>query len=305
MGICTSNSRHDYNYYNSIKIDGKIKDVTKDYLLEESIKEPLSNKYKLLKKRIGKGAFGNILIGIDSLGNKYAIKIIKKIRIINGQLLLNEVRFGTKINHPNILKIKEIYEDKKNILFIMDYIESGSLLNYIISSPQNKLDINTTIEIMIQILEAIDYLHNKAKICHRDIKPENFLIFIKNNKPFIKLIDFGLAHEIKKGEKMKGIIGTNKYMAPEILKRLDYTEKVDMWSIGVILFNMVTGYEPFCSKEDLEYQILYLEIEFNIIENYYLRDLCKGLMEKNPYKRLDSKNALIKAKNIKKILDLI
>ena len=101
MGICTSNSRHDYNYYNSIKIDGKIKDVTKDYLLEESIKEPLSNKYKLLKKRIGKGAFGNILIGIDSSGNKYAIKIIKKIRIINGQLLLNEVRFGTKINHPN------------------------------------------------------------------------------------------------------------------------------------------------------------------------------------------------------------
>ena len=303
MGICTSESFSKYNCFH-VDFNGEIKDITKDYLLKESIKEPLSQKYKIMKKRIGKGTFGNILLGIDSLGNTFAIKIIKKIKIINGQLLLNEIKIGSRMNHPHIIKIKEVYEDKKNILFIMDYIEGGSLFNYITSSPEGKLNIFTTIDIIIQILEALDYLHNKFRICHRDIKPENFLITMKENKPYIKLIDFGLAFEIKKGEKMSAKLGTTIYMAPEVLQKIPYNEKIDMWSTGVLLFNMITGCYPFYDgDEDMKiYQILNTEIDFDVIDNEYMKDLCKNLLEKNPNERIDAKNALIKAKKIKKII---
>ena len=303
MGICTSESFSKYNCFH-VDFNGEIKDITKDYLLKESIKEPLSQKYKIMKKRIGKGTLGNILLGIDSLGNTFAIKIIKKIKIINGQLLLNEIKIGSRMNHPHILKIKEVYEDKKNILFIMDYIEGGSLFNYITSSPEDKLNIFTTIDIIIQILEALDYLHNKVRICHRDIKPENFLITMKENKPYIKLIDFGLAFEIKKGEKMSAKLGTTIYMAPEVLQKIPYNEKIDMWSTGVLLFNMITGCYPFYDgDEDMKiYQILNTEIDFDVIDNEYMKDLCKNLLEKNPNERIDAKNALIKAKKIKKII---
>ena len=301
MGICTSESYSKYNC-NHVNFNGEMKDVTKDYLLKESIKEPLNKKYKIMKKRIGKGAFGSILIGVDSSGNKYAIKLIKKINILNGQFLLNEVKIGKRMNHPHILKIKEVYEDKKNILLIMDYIEGGSLFDYIISSPEGKLNIYTTIDIIIQILEALDYLHNKVRICHRDIKPENFLISMKEDKPYIKLIEFGLATEIKKGEKITGKIGTTIYMAPELLQKIPYNEKIDMWSTGVLLYNMITGYDPFYGEnEEMKiYQILNSEIDFDIIDNDYIKDLCQNLMEKNPCKRIDAKNALIKAKKIKK-----
>lgn len=301
MGICTSSHNTEYNC-NQVKINGKYKDITKDYLLEESIKEPITKKYKISKINIGNGSFGEVLIGLDYFGNKYAIKLIKKITIINGQFLLNEVRIGTKMDHPNILKIKEVYEDKKKIFFVMDYIDGGTLFKYITSSPEGKLDKYTTIDIMIQILEALDYLHNEVKICHRDIKPENFLVSINNeNKPIVKLIDFGLAAEIKKKDKLRGKIGTITYMAPEILKKIKYNEKVDIWSAGIILFNMITGCNPFSSdNENINiYHILNSKIEFEAIDNELIRNLCQDLLEKNPFKRIDAKNALIKAKMIK------
>ena len=125
---------------------------------------------------------------------------------------------------------------------------------------------------------------------------------MKEDKPYIKLIDFGLATEIKKGEKITGKIGTTIYMAPEVLKKVPYNEKIDMWSTGVLLFNMITGYDPFYGEnEEMKiYQILNSEIDFDIIDNDYIKDLCQNLMEKNPCKRIDAKNALIKAKKIKK-----
>ena len=302
MGICES-KKEKINLYNKVKIDGQIKDLDTDYLLEESIKTPIKKKYKLEEIKVGQGSFGNVLMGVDNSGKVYAIKIIKKVKIIKGQLLANEVRIGTKMHHQNILGIKEVYEDMKTISFVMDYCEGGDLFDFIIKNPQRKLDDINTIDILIQILSAINYLHNEVKICHRDLKPENFLITInEENRPIVKLIDFGLAQYICRGQKMRGKIGTTMFMAPEILLKQPYDEKIDLWSTGIILYNMITGCEPFNnSNEELRRrQILYSQINFEIIKNNDLRELCQEMLERDPEKRIDARTALEKALKIKR-----
>ena len=303
MGLCDSNNENLGNCYNQVKIDGEIKDLSTDYLLKESIKIPIISKYKFLESKIGQGAFGNIKLGKDESGKIYAIKEIKKKKILKGQLLANEVRIGKKIKHPNILGIKEIYEDMQLISIVMEYCEGGDLFDFITKSPEGKLDDKTTIDIITQILDAINYLHNEVKICHRDLKPENCLIKVKNaKKPLIKITDFGTAHFIDKNNRITGKIGTLKYMAPEIFTRPYYDEKVDIWSAGIILYNMTTGREPFAldTKEYKSHQVSNHEINFDLIKNDDIRGFCQELLEKNPNKRIDAKIAFEKAKIIKK-----
>ena len=302
MGICESTSNENSDNYNKIKIDGEIKDLSTDYLLQESIKIPIKTKYKFDDSKIGQGSYGQVLLGLDKSGQAYAIKIIKKKKILKGQLLANEVRIGTKMAHPNILGIKEVYEDMKTISFVMEYCEGGDLFDFITKNPNGKLDDINVIDIFIQILNALNYLHNEVYICHRDIKPENFLITInEQNRPIVKLIDFGLAQYINRGHKMRGKIGTIMYMAPEILKKEPYDEKVDIWSTGIILYNMITGCSPFTAGDaDFKiYQILNREINFDLIKNDDLRELCKEMMERDPEKRIDARTALEKALLIK------
>ena len=302
MGICESDNINN-NFYNKVRIDGEVKDLSKDYLLEESIKIPIKTKYKLEEIKIGRGSSGQVLLGSDKEGRAYAIKVIRKKLILNGQLLANEVRIGTKLNHPNILGIKEVYEDMKTISIVMEYCEGGDLFDFIMNSPQKRLDDFNTIDLLIQILSSLDYLHNVLKICHRDLKPENFLISInEQNRPILKLIDFGLATYICRGEKMKGKIGTTMYMAPEILKNEPFNEKIDVWSAGIILFNMMTGCEPFASGNEKfkQYQIINKPINFDVIKNDYLRELCQEMLEKDPEKRLDAATSLEKAIIIKR-----
>ena len=243
MGVCESENLSP----NLVKIDEEIKNLSKEYLINNAFHEKIKKSYSLNSK-IGEGSFGKVFEATDKEGKKYAIKYINKKKIIKGQLLYNEIKMGIKMKHPNILGIKEIYEEMNKIFLVMEYCEGGDLFNYIIKNPQGKLDDKNTINIIIQILDALNYLHNEVKICHRDLKPENMLIKNNgngNNKPIIKLIDFGTAEYISNGKKIFGKIGTLKYMAPEIFVKPFYNEKIDIWSAGVILYNMTTGCEPF------------------------------------------------------------
>jgi serine/threonine protein kinase len=138
---------------------------------------------------------------------------------------------------------------------------------------------------------------------HRDLKPENFMIKIdKFNKPQIKLIDFGLATYIpKNGQKLKEIIGTKEYAAPEIFDSSGYSEKIDEWAIGVIMFNMLTGLEPFKGDNtgEIKDSVLFGNVKFNYIEDVELRELDKKLLNRYVAKRITCKEALQELKTIK------
>ncbi len=293
MGVCESEKVP----HNFIKIDGQIKDISNESLLDDSIQESIKDKYTI-EQKIGKGSFGKVYFGKDEFGEKCAIKCIKKKNIKTGELLLNEVNIGVKMNHPNILGIKKVYEDKKTISLVMEYCDGGDLLTYITNSPGGKLDDIKTIEIIIQILEGLNYLHNEVGICHRDLKPENCLIVNKGENGFtIKLIDFGVAQYINKGHRIRGQLGSSAYMAPEIITKPFYNEKIDVWSAGIILYNMTTGCEPFKELKKLKAKYLInREVDFDIIKNKYIRELCQGMLEILPHKRFDAKTALEKAK---------
>lgn len=185
----------------------------------------------------------------------------------------------------------------------MDLGEGGDLFDFIVGCPLGHLPADIVIELLIQIFSVVDYLHTVKGIVHRDLKPENFMIKIdRNNKPIIKLIDFGFATYIpKNGEKLREYLGTREYAAPEILEENGYLEKVDEWAIGVIMYNMLTGYEPFKGNtpSEIKDSVLYATIKFEKIDDVDLRDICQKLLNRFVVKRITSKEALIEIKKIK------
>ena len=280
----------------------------KDYIFSESFvnHSDIKSKYSLSTEFLGQGSSGTVFEATDVDGKKYAIKSINKFSLENVDGLIKEAEISLNISHPHIIKYYEIYEDLKTVSFVMDLVEGGDLFNFILKSPNNKLDDDVALDLIIQILETLNYLHNEKGICHRDIKPENFLILIENSKPQIKLIDFGFATFIDNKKQLFDYLGTPVYMAPEIVGKEPYDEKIDLWAAGIILYNMLTGCQLFRthSKTTVEDQIVNETIYLGAIENDSLRNLCSNLLEKDPTQRFSAKRALSYANDIRKKMAL-
>jgi len=223
-----------------------------------SIKE----NYEILSQ-LGKGGYGRVLaVRHKKTGVIRACKFISKAKIKERDL--NRTRLELKIlkkaDHPNIVKIYEIYETENSLYIIMEKCNGGELFDKIIDNIGKKkmFSEKEAAKILIQIMSAINYCH-KNGICHRDLKPENILLLNKedNRNYQIKLIDFGLSHLIN--GKQKSRVGTAYYVSPEVLKG-EYTEKCDIWSAGVILCILLTGEPPFNGPDD--------NVIYNKIRNY-------------------------------------
>ena len=208
-------------------------------------------------RQLGKGGFGKVYeVRHKKTGEIRACKHLSKLNINNLEKFKNEIELLRKMDHPNIIKLYEIFESDRSLYLIMEECKGGEVFSKIIERINAKLMYSEkdAANIIKQVISCINYCHNK-NICHRDLKPEN-LLYLKDGPEkdnLIKVIDFGLSQN---ANKLKSKVGTAYYVSPEVL-RGNYTEKCDIWSAGVILYILLTGEPPFNGPND---QIIYSKI---------------------------------------------
>ena len=272
---------------------------------EITIREDITKRYKLGKMMLGDGATSLVYIAENSDKKKFAIKRIFKDNLIpsHKNSVVKEAEICQKLNNERIIKYYEIYEDLHYISIVME-LGHTDLFELIINSPSYIIPEDIAIEFLIEIFESIDYLHSQ-NIIHCDIKPENYVVIFdkkKNTIPHLKLIDFGNIRKFPQNkQKLFNFSGTKEYMAPEALDNTGFDEKIDEWAAGIIMYNMLTGVDPFNAEDDIDYKdnIRFKEIKFNYIKNEKLRELNKKLLNRFAKKRISVKEALSEIKIIK------
>lgn len=205
-------------------------------------KEDIRNLYKFDLEQLGEGGFGTVTKATlkSNSDREFAIKTIsKKGNVSDVSMFLKEIEMLKVLDHPNLVKFYEVYEDKYSYHLVIEFCGGGELQKH--WDDKTKFSEEETRKYLWQILLAVNYLHCR-KIAHRDLKPENFL-FSKKNKNSLKLIDFGLSQTYQ-NRKLKTIAGSPLYLSPQVLEK-NYTEKCDLWSVGVMMYQFVTGMMPF------------------------------------------------------------
>ena len=259
----------------------------------------LFDKYEV-KQKIGKGKFGLVKAGINKETKKpVAIKIMAKKNMDKSDMELAKVEIDIlKISqHPNIIKLYDVYENENYIYIVMENCSGGDLLSYF-EYHEYELPENKVCEIIHKLSMAVYYLHSYG-IVHRDLKPENILMTDLSESADIRLLDFGLSKIVGNDEKCTEPYGTLSFVAPEVLQGKPYDKSVDLWSIGIITFLLLCGYLPFDDKHS-EREIARQTIQDPVpYENKIwskispeAKTFVDGLLQKKPEKRYTIKEVL-------------
>ncbi|XP_052635303.1 MAP/microtubule affinity-regulating kinase 4 isoform X2 [Harpia harpyja] len=246
--------------------------------------QPHIGNYRLLRT-IGKGNFAKVKLARHILtGHEVAIKIIDKTQLnpTSLQKLFREVRIMKGLNHPNIVKLFEVIETEKTLYLVMEYASAGEVFDYLVSHGRMKE--KEARAKFRQIVSAVHYCHQK-NIVHRDLKAENLLLDADAN---IKIADFGFSNEFTLGSKLDTFCGSPPYAAPELFQGKKYDgPEVDIWSLGVILYTLVSGSLPFDGHNLKELRERVLRGKYRV--PFYMSTDCENILRRflvlNPAKR--------------------
>ena len=271
----------------SILRDKLIKIIKENFKLRNNSPATTLDFYRLIKM-IGKGAFGKVYLGVHLLTGKYvAIKSIENQYMkdeSSKRKVFQEVLILKKTIHKNIIRLLEVFENKKYLFMVFEYASQGDLLTHV--KMTGRLSEDEAKKIFIQIVEGVKYCHNN-NILHRDIKLDNILLDGEN---IVKICDFGVSRVVKKGVIINEQCGTPAYIAPEIIKDKGYEGcTADLWSMGVLLYAMVTGTVPFKATNIQELHSAIINQRFSIPN--FLSECCSDviseLLKVNPCDRIE------------------
>jgi calcium-dependent protein kinase len=273
-------------------------------LIKENHNKKIDEHFEM-DTEIGTGGYGTVHKAKDKrTGSVRALKCMLKGAVKDTEMfrLRREIDIMLALDHPNIVKLFQVFEDCRCIYLVLELCQGGELFDIIqsrgfLSEPDSAC-------IMQQILRAVHYMHQNG-VCHRDLKPENFLFLNKSSSIAenpLKVIDFGLAHEFRKGQNQKcGFstqAGTLYYVAPEVLKGEAYGPACDYWSCGVMLYVLISGLLPFKKKSEAETTMKVMSGKFTFPEKRFgnvsneAKDLITRLLKLNPKERCTAEEAL-------------
>jgi len=214
-------------------------------------------KHYILGHQLGQaGQFGHALLATHrQTGEKRAVKVISKSKFsrasdrkLHFAELRNEIDVMRRMDHPNIIKLYDVYETANELYIVMEAMMGGELFDRIKEQPDGNYSEADAASVLRQIAEGLKYMH-EHKIAHCDLKPDNFLFKDNSKDAALKIIDFGMSKWVKRRKYFKSLRGTPYYIAPEVIQGR-YTEHCDMWSVGVVMFVMLFGYPPFHAESD-------------------------------------------------------
>ena len=270
--------------------------ITRSEVSKRSRLDSIHKHYQFIKV-IGYGQFGTvreaIKISSSQEAKSFAIKSISKEKVLKKfNLLKRELEALTLIDHPNIVRLYEIYEDEKYLHLVLDLCRGGDLYDYIIA--KGSLNEDEVMGMMRKMFSAINHLHAMC-ICHRDLKPDNFLL-VSDQDSEIKLADFGMSVRFGDDE-MHTVVGTPYYLAPEVYMG-NYNKECDVWSLGVVLFFLLSGKQPFKGTNVTELLANILKGAYSFSDKKWkniseeAKALITSILVIDPHERISISNAL-------------
>jgi aurora kinase, other len=207
------------------------------------------NDFDVAKKVLGEGKFGKVYRVRERKTRKQAVlKVISKKTVLYENVkhqLQREVEVHSRLSHPNIVQFYAYFHDEENVYILLEYCNGNSLYHYLQNLSSKKLNESDASKFISQLCSALQYCHSK-NILHRDIKPENILLhYDANGNEMIKLADFGWSVVERKDTSRKTLCGTLEYLPPEVCKNEVYHSNFDMWTVGILLYEMLVGHSPF------------------------------------------------------------